>query len=147
MNQEAKWCKHFMPIEGVQRDVSGSPSSFPSDSVEPSFPASTAGPSSPTLALTLASMTGEHHPEPSVSLHTPAMTHSFSVEEIVDQIMDQMSRMFANFKSQILQSHDVLQEFTQSQFQQLHGDLLRITVRLESLERVEIHRIDALNLR
>ena len=86
----------------MQPDVSGSPSFFPSDSVEPSFPASTAGPSSPTLALTLASMTGEHHPEPSVSLHTPAMTHSFSTEKIIDQIMDRMSRMLEDFMSQIL---------------------------------------------
>ena len=117
-------------VEGAQSDAFGSSSSSPSNSAEPSSPVLVAGPSSPAPAPTLGSVAGEHHPGPLVSPHTLAMTHTFFAKGIIDQIMDRMESIFADFKSQILHSHDILLKDTQRQFPQLHGDLLRITLRL-----------------
>ena len=75
--------------EEQPEEVSGSSSSSPSDSTEPSSLAPDAGPSSPALAtaplsppptLTPASVADEHH---CASL-THTMPHTFSVEGVMD---------------------------------------------------------------
>lgn len=81
------------------------PLSLPPLAIAPSSPL-VAGPSSATP------LTVPQHFTALASPHTPWAHQSFSAEGIMDQIMDQMGAMFADFRSQILQSHDELRKYT-----------------------------------
>ena len=100
-------------IKGAQPDASRSSSFSPSNSVESCSPRPVVGSSFLAPASTSRLVAREHHPGPSISPHTLAMTHTFSTEGIINLIMDRMGSMLANLKYHILKGHDTLLEDTQ----------------------------------